>query len=163
VEVATSVDSNLARTENLQTKRQVLERIEIIPDLTERERDKLRENVRRARGMGRIITIPFASGQTVVAPRDVEKLRTAVRAPQVEKLLADPTVVFVVLGYADKKGDPNANQRLSATRAESAVDALRKKCGLQNVMHAVGMGGSDLFDSGDQARNRVVEIWAVLP
>jgi hypothetical protein len=30
-------------------------------------------------------------------------------------------------------------------------------------MHSVGMGGSELFDAGDQARNRVVEVWAVLP
>ena len=48
-------------------------------------------------------------------------------------------------------------------RAESAMQALRDTCGFLNIMHPVAMGGSQLFDTGDHARNRVVEVWAVLP
>jgi hypothetical protein len=32
-----------------------------------------------------------------------------------------------------------------------------------NVTHGVGMGSSDMFDAKDLDKNRVVEVWAVLP
>jgi hypothetical protein len=34
---------------------------------------------------------------------------------------------------------------------------------LVNLMHAVGMGGQDIFDSSDLEKNLVVEMWAVQP
>ena len=45
----------------------------------------------------------------------------------------------------------------------AGVDAMRDKAGLLNVMHAVAMGGSNLFSAKDAEKNRVVEIWAVVP
>ncbi len=63
----------------------------------------------------------------------------------IKKLLDDPTVVFVVLGYADQKGNDKLNADISLSRATSVIDTLREKCGFQNVMHAVAMGGSTLF------------------
>src|SRR5688572_32834105 len=134
-----------------------------MPRLSESEKDKLYASVERARGMGRIITIPFASGQTHLSAQNIAELKAATQSPQVTKMVSDPTVVFVILGYADKKGQLAANEKISTARAESAMQALREKCGFVNVMHAVGMGGSELFDSGDRAKNRVVEVWAVLP
>jgi hypothetical protein len=32
-----------------------------------------------------------------------------------------------------------------------------------NIMHAVGMGGQDLFDQSSLEKNRLVEVWAVQP
>jgi hypothetical protein len=32
-----------------------------------------------------------------------------------------------------------------------------------NVIHPVGMGSSDMFDTKNLDKNRVVEVWAVLP
>ena len=49
------------------------------------------------------------------------------------------------------------------TRAESVLEAMRDKCGVNNVMHSVAMGGSTLLDANNLERNRVVEVWAVLP
>jgi hypothetical protein len=43
------------------------------------------------------------------------------------------------------------------------MEALRDQCGVQNVMHIVPMGGTDLLDPRQLAKNRVVEIWAVSP
>jgi outer membrane protein OmpA-like peptidoglycan-associated protein len=66
-------------------------------------------------------------------------------------------------GYADKKGDDAKNLDISRSRAESVVQALKDKLDLVNLMHAVGMGGQDLFDPSDLEKNRVVEVWAVQP
>jgi hypothetical protein len=40
---------------------------------------------------------------------------------------------------------------------------MRDKCGVDNLMHAVAMGGSKLLDAQNLEKNRVVEVWAVLP
>ena len=71
--------------------------------------------------------------------------------------------MFVVLGYADQKGNAKINADISQSRAASVLNALRDKCGFQNVMHAVAMGGSTMFSEKEAEKNRVVEIWAVLP
>jgi len=158
-----TVNLDLKSAENQEIKREVLKRIEVMPKLTDTEKDKLYAHVERARGMGKVITIPFASAQTTLSAQNINQLKAATQAPQIVKMVGDPTVVFVVLGFADKQGNAAANLKISTTRAESAVQALRDKCGFLNVMHPVGMGGSELFDTGDRARNRVVEVWAVLP
>jgi hypothetical protein len=43
------------------------------------------------------------------------------------------------------------------------VTALKQNMDLANVVHAVGMGGQDLFDQTDAKKNRVVEVWAAQP
>jgi outer membrane protein OmpA-like peptidoglycan-associated protein len=149
--------------ENQEIKREVLKRVERMPKLSDSEKDKLYAHVERARGMGKVITIPFASSQTTLSAQNIDQLKAATQSPQIVKMVSDPEVVFVILGFADKQGNPAANLKISTNRAESAMQALRDKCGFLNVMHPVGMGGSELFDTGDRARNRVVEVWAVLP
>jgi flagellar motor protein MotB len=52
---------------------------------------------------------------------------------------------------------------ISRSRAESVVKALKEKTELVNLMHAVGMGGQEIFDQSDLEKNRVVEVWAVQP
>lgn len=160
-----SVNVDPKSAENQEIKREVLKRIEKIPEpkLSEADKDKLYAHVERARGMGKVITIPFASSQTTLSAQNIGQLKAATQSPQIAKMVSDPTVVFVILGFADKQGNADVNLKISNNRAESAMQALRDKCGLLNVMHPVGMGGSDLFDTGDRARNRVVEVWAVLP
>jgi len=142
---------------------EVLKRIDVMPNLGDEEKDKLYVQVERARAMGKVITIPFSSGARTLAPGAVAGIAKALALPQVEKFAGDPTVVFVVLGYADKKGDPKANRAISLQRAEAVVAVLKNKSGLGNLVHAVGMGGSEMFDSSALEKNRVVEVWAVLP
>ena len=62
-----------------------------------------------------------------------------------------------------RKGSEAKNLDISRSRAESVVKALREKTELVNLMHAVGMGGQELFDQSDLEKNRVVEVWAVQP
>ena len=40
---------------------------------------------------------------------------------------------------------------------------MRDKCGVANVTHAVAMGGPTLLDAQNLEKNRIVEVWAVLP
>ena len=113
--------------------------------------------------MGRVLTVPFEKGETTVRPNDVDRLKQQLQTPEIQALLDDPTMVFVVLGYADQKGSEKINNDVSLNRARSVLDTLRDRCGVQNVMHSVAMGGSTLFSTNQVEKNRVAEIWAVLP
>lgn len=148
---------------NRAMRAEVLKRIDVMPNLGEAEKDKLYVQVERARAMGQVVTIPFASGEKSISPASAVSLAQAVALPQIRKYSDDPTVAFVVLGYADKKGDPKSNLAISLQRAEAVVKVLKEKAGVVNVVHAVGMGGSELFDASNRSKNRVVELWAVLP
>jgi outer membrane protein OmpA-like peptidoglycan-associated protein len=161
---AQAPDLNLQESQNQHVKADVLKRIDLMPNISAEDKDKLYMSVERARQMGKILTIPFPSGHVAVSPTDVDQLRAALASAQLQPLTKDPTCVFVVLGFADLKGDEKTNLRISTQRAQSVLSTLQDHCGILNVMHAVGMGGSTLFgNEQDAERNRVVEIWAVLP
>ncbi|MGA3171468.1 MAG: hypothetical protein ABSE62_10685 [Chthoniobacteraceae bacterium] len=155
---------NLQDAQNQRVKDEVLRRIDLMPNISAEDKDKLYMSVERARQMGRILTIPFPSGHVAVSPDDVDQLKAALESAELQPFIKDPTCVLVVLGFADLKGDEQANLRISLQRAQSVLNALQDRCGVLNVMHAVGMGGSTLFGNArDADRNRVVEVWAVLP
>jgi len=165
MEVSTpeTINTDAADAENMAVRAEVLKRVDVMPNLKDDEKDKLYVQVERARGLAKVITVPFASGARKVTSSSLAGLQKALTLPQVEKFSSDPTVAFVVLGFADKKGDPKANQKISLDRAEAVADALKNGAGVMNVVHAVGMGGSEMFDSSALDKNRVVEVWAVLP
>ena len=149
--------------DNAQIRQEVLKRIDLMPTISAANKDKLYASVDHARQMGRVMTVPFEKGGAAIKPADVDRIKQQLDKPDVHKLLDDPTVVFVVLGYADQKGNDKVNSEISLNRARSVMDTLRDKIGLQNVMHSVAMGGSTLFSKDAVEKNRVVEIWAVLP
>jgi outer membrane protein OmpA-like peptidoglycan-associated protein len=158
-----SINLDVQNEENRRIKGEVLKRIDLMPNISSENKDKLYVSVERARQMGKVVTIPFPSGKTSLSATGVESLRNVIQSPELQKLMQDPTVVFVILGFADTKGDEKKNLQFSQTRAQNVLDTLRDKCGVINVMHAVGMGGSDLFDQQNVDKNRLVEVWAVLP
>ncbi|MGH8046604.1 MAG: OmpA family protein [Chthoniobacterales bacterium] len=157
------VDLDPKAAENQAVKDEVLKRIDLMPALTPEEKDKLYVQVDRARAMGKVVTIPFPSGRTTLDEASASALGDKLQLDQIRKLTDDPTVVFVVLGFADKKGDPKQNQEISLARANAVLGVLQNKFRLFNVMHAVGMGSSEMFDAQNLDKNRVVELWAVLP
>jgi outer membrane protein OmpA-like peptidoglycan-associated protein len=61
------------------------------------------------------------------------------------------------------RGDAKKNLAISLERADSVVKTLKERGAVMNVIHAVGMGSSDMFDAKNLDKNRVVEVWAVLP
>ncbi|GAB4168712.1 MAG: hypothetical protein Fur0032_07060 [Terrimicrobiaceae bacterium] len=157
------VNLDAGNDENRLIKAEVLARIDTIPGLSDDDKDRLYVQVERARGMGKLLTIPFPSGAKAPSAADITALKTSLALPQFQSFLEDPSVVFVVLGFADKKGDAELNLKLSRSRAEAVVTAMKERCGILNVTHAVGMGSSEFFDSANLDKNRVVEVWAVLP
>jgi hypothetical protein len=151
------------RAEEDRTRQEVLKRIDLMRVLTDVEKDKLYAQVERARGFTKIAIIPFTQNRTIAGAVQIDGLIKSLKRPDLQKLLADPTVALIMVGYADRKGDEAKNLDISRSRAESVVQALKEKLDLVNLMHAVGMGGQDLFDPSDLEKNRVVEVWAVQP
>ena len=157
------LDLDINKLQNQQVRDEVLKRIDAIPNITKVQKDKLYNSVLRAKSMGLIVTIPFASGSARLPANEVPALKTQLEQPELRKLREDFTYVFVILGYADAKGDEKKNLAISQTRADSVLEAMRDKCGVTNVMHAVAMGSSTLMDDKNLEKNRIVEVWAVLP
>lgn len=151
------------RAENAKARADVLERIDRMPNLSPAQKDKLRQSVDKARGMGCVLIIPFQPGAAALGPKEADLLAKAVATPGIQRLVEDPTLVLVILGYADKQGEAQNNLKTSVARAESVQAALKERGRVMNVTYAVGMGGSDLFDAQNAARNRKVEVWAVFP
>jgi outer membrane protein OmpA-like peptidoglycan-associated protein len=151
------------RAEEDRVRQEVLKRIDLMRVLTDADKDKLYAQVERARGFTKIAIIAFTQNRTVLGPSQIDGLIKTLNGPDLRKLLADPTVALIVVGYADKKGDEAKNLEISRTRAESVVKTLKEKMDLVNLIHPVGMGGQDLFGTSDLEKNRVVEVWAVQP
>jgi outer membrane protein OmpA-like peptidoglycan-associated protein len=154
---------DLRAAETQKTRTEVLERVDLMPNVSQSNKDKLYASVDRARKMGKLVRITFPSGKTALLPEEAHALKTQIDSPGIVKLRDDPTAVFVLLGYADPKGDPQKNLVVSQARADAVLAAMRDKCGVVNVMHAVGMGASTLVDAQALDKNRAVEVWAVLP
>lgn len=157
------IDLDLAKLQNKEVRTEVLKRIDLMPKVSLGNKDKLYNSVERARSMGLILTIPFTSGTTALSTDDLQALKTELEKPEITKYRDDPTAVFVILGYADPKGDEKKNIEISQKRADGVLEAMRDKCGVANIMHAVAMGGQKLLDSDKLEKNRVVEIWIALP
>ncbi|HZJ14522.1 MAG TPA: OmpA family protein [Chthoniobacteraceae bacterium] len=162
--VPQKLDLNVDQAENKAVKAEVLTRIDLIPNITPTNRDKLYGAVERARKMGKVVTIPFGSGGSSMSGGDIDILKSALESAEVTKLLDDPTAVFVILGYADSKGDEKKNLAISQARADSVLSIMKNRLNIKKtVMHAVGMGSSKLLDAESLEKNRIVEVWAVLP
>jgi outer membrane protein OmpA-like peptidoglycan-associated protein len=151
------------RAEEDRTRQEVLKRIDLMKVLTDAEKDKLYAQVERARAFTKIAIIPFSQNRTTAGASQLDGLIKSLKGPDLQRLLADPTVVLVMIGYADKQGDETKNLDISRSRAESVVQVVREKLDLVNLMHPVALGGQDLFDRSDLEKNRVVEVWAVQP
>lgn len=154
---------DLGKSENKRVKEEVLTRIDLMPKVSQANKDKLYNSVERARRMGLVLTIPFGSGKIGLSTAEAQTLKTELDKKEIMEIRDDPTAVFVILGYADPKGDQKKNIEISQARADAVLDTMRERGGVNNVMHAVAMGGSTLHDARALEKNRVVEVWAALP
>jgi len=144
-------------------RKEVLARIDEMPDLTPEKKDRLYNAVQRAREMRKIIEIPFGSGQSRIQRPATDEVKRITESPEVTKFRDDLTAIFVVLGFADTKGNKTQNYSISKDRANSVKDHLERNCNVKNIIHSVPMGSSTLVDKNNTAKNRIVEIWTVLP
>jgi outer membrane protein OmpA-like peptidoglycan-associated protein len=146
-----------------QVKAEVLKRIDLMPGLTPNEKDKLYNSVERARKMGHVITVPFGKGKAALSAGDALALKDALEKPDIATLRTDPLAVLVILGYADPKGDAKANLQYSKDRADAVAAVIKKEIGDKNLVRSVAMGGSTLLDASSMEKNRIAEVWVVLP
>jgi hypothetical protein len=145
------------------TRKEVLKRIDMMPELNPKEKDYLYSQVERARGFTKLAIIPYGSGQLWPDSFQTNYLLENLAKPQIAKIFEDPTVVLVFAGFSDLKGSNEHQLEISRDRAENLIKLLQKKTKIANLMRAVGMGGSDIFDKMHLEKNRVVEMWVVRP
>jgi outer membrane protein OmpA-like peptidoglycan-associated protein len=149
--------------EEAEVRKEVLARVDLLKELSQKERDYLYAQVERARGFTKLAIIPFPSGKTRPEQFQIDHLLTYLQKPEYQKLYEDPTVVFVVAGYADKQGNEGQNMEISKERAQVVAKILETQAKIANTIRAVGMGGSEFFGHGTPDKNRVVEIWLAAP
>jgi outer membrane protein OmpA-like peptidoglycan-associated protein len=149
--------------EEAEVRKEVLARIDLLKELSPKERDYLYAQVDRARGFTKLAIIPFRSGKTRPEQFQIDHLLSYLGKPEYQKLYEDPTVVFVVAGYADKQGNEEQNLEISKQRAQLVAKILETQAKIANTIRAVGMGGSEFFGHGTPDKNRVVEIWLAAP
>jgi outer membrane protein OmpA-like peptidoglycan-associated protein len=160
-----SVDANpkpLSNSDIEAYRKQVLTRLQAMPGKSQQEKDKLADKVQTARSMERLTTIYFQIGSSMIPKPQVDQLIASFNDQKIKEKMSDPTLVFVVAGYADKSGNPGGNQALSNARAEN-IARLMKQAGVTNVIHTVAMGGTDVLENTRPDQNRAVEIWSVVP
>jgi outer membrane protein OmpA-like peptidoglycan-associated protein len=155
--------AELSKTDVDATREDVLKRINAMPRFTAEEKKRLGEKMETARSMERLLVIRFDTGQTTLSRAATDDLDKHLKSKEIEDKLSDPTIVFVVAGYADASGDPKKNLQISQQRADNVTKTLKDKTNLLNVIHSVGMGSTDLLDGKRPDQNRAVEIWAVAP
>jgi outer membrane protein OmpA-like peptidoglycan-associated protein len=143
------------------TRKAIVDRISLAPDIPADKKEKVREIVSRAHEMRRVLVLPFASGQSALGASDAATLRDLVRAPDFKPYREDPTCAFIVLGFADTRGANDYNLRLSNDRARHVRDLLRRDNSLSNIIHPVGLGKTTLLDEQQLEKNRIVEVWVI--
>jgi outer membrane protein OmpA-like peptidoglycan-associated protein len=156
-----TVQNNAA--EEAEVRKEVLARIDLLKELSQKERDYLYAQVDRARGFTKLAIIPFPSGKTRPEQFQIDHLLSYLQKPEYQKLYEDPTVVFVIAGYADKQGNEEQNLEISKQRAQVVAKILETQAKIANTIRAVGLGGSEFFGHGTPDKNRVVEIWLAAP
>jgi outer membrane protein OmpA-like peptidoglycan-associated protein len=155
--------ATLTKSEIDATREDVLKRINAMPRFSAEDKKRLGEKMETARSMVRLLVIRFDTGQTALSRTATDNLTQRFKSKEVEDKLSDPTVVFVVAGYADAVGDPKSNLQISQQRADNVTKVLKDKTNLLNVVHSIGMGSTALLDGKRSDQNRAVEIWAVAP
>jgi outer membrane protein OmpA-like peptidoglycan-associated protein len=134
-----------------------------MPGKSDQEKAKLEDKIQSAHSMERLSpVIYFAIGSSIIPRPQADQIVSSFSDPKMREKMSDPTLVFVVAGYADRSGNPRGNQALSNARAEN-IARLMRQSGVTNVIHTVAMGGTDLLENTRPDQNRAVEIWSVVP
>jgi outer membrane protein OmpA-like peptidoglycan-associated protein len=144
-------------------RQEVLKRIDLMPNVTAENKERLYGYVEHAQTLQRLLTVSFGTGRTRLSEKEAARVVKESKQMPFAGMVRDAAAIFVVLGYADQRGDEKKNLQLSTTRATSVMDLLRKQCGVHNVIQTVPMGSPQLFNPADPAENRVAEIWTIQP
>jgi outer membrane protein OmpA-like peptidoglycan-associated protein len=144
-------------------RQEVLKRIDLMPNVTAETKERLYSYVEHAQNLQRLLTVSFERSRTHVSEKETTRVVKESKQTAFSKMSQDAAAIFVVLGYADERGEEKKNIQISTDRASNVMELLRKHCAVQNVIQTVPMGSPKLFDPKDPKENRVAEVWAVLP
>ncbi len=100
--------------------------------------------------------IPFATGETGVPESHQKALINKLKQ-------AGKDGTLITIGYADTRGDDALNHRLSYGRAKEVGAWIKSTVGEDASLESFSMGETDRFSKSDFSKNRVVEVWQVLP
>ena len=120
--------------------------------------DIMKETIILEKGKTAILEgVNFASGSATLAKSSEKTLEKAYNA-----LVANPDIVVQIAGYTDNVGKPEANDILSARRAQSVKAWLVKKGIPANRLTTVGKGMRDPIAPNDtpdgRSQNRRIEF-----
>ena len=93
-----------------------------MPNLTKPNHDRLYTAVEKAHGLGRLFSVSFVTSNTRPTPQDVVFMKSQLEQSSSQTVVDDPTLVLVILGYADKQGDDKRNVDISTNRAHEVAD-----------------------------------------
>lgn len=141
---------------------EVLKRIDLAPNVAAEQKERLYAYVERAHSLKRLVTVAFETGKIQLSAKEIARLEKESKLGDFANYTRDPSAVFVVLGYADKRGDEKKNLQISLDRTTSVMDVLHKRCGVKNAVQTIPMGSPQLFDPQGHEENRVAEIWGGL-
>jgi len=125
VEPLPSVTKNPEEEERV--RKEVLARIDLLKELTAKEKDYLYAQVERARGFTKLAIIPFVRGRTKPEQYQIDHMLSYLEKPEFKKLFEDPTVVLVVAAYADKQGSDEQNLQISKERGTNLMKILQNQ------------------------------------
>ena len=145
------------------TRKEVEERINLLPLMSAEGKKRLIDKMSKARWMKRLCVIRFDTGRRALSRTAADALLESFNQPEIRNKVSDPTVMLIVAGYADNAGSASTNLRISQERAENVSKILKERANLLNVIQTVGMGGTDILDSNEPNQNRAVEIWVLAP
>ena len=144
-------------------------RITRVPGANDAVRQQLLGVLDHAHEIRLLRTIPImrrpARRQPVDPPTgEIDRVIEALRANGSQAISNDPTLMIVVLGYADE-GDTQRSVTISQQCADATLKAIQKRGG-PPAARAIGMGSGANLPPGDPADSaagpsqRFVEVWA---
>ena len=133
---------------------------DVYPD---KAKAKVREGLKSARRIFKVGTVYFEKGGAKVLQRDKESLAKAMKTPAIQEASSDPRAVYFVLGFADRSGDADANNKLSYQRSDAVISVLESDVEVFNLIYPVAVGSTDLVSPENRLKNRAAEVWLVLP
>lgn len=99
-------------------------------------------------------TVNFATGSSILTPDEQAGLLTTLAD------VPDGDLVLVV-GYASKIGEAEANRILSSDRATAVARYFSDRKRTGQMVQAVYLGQTDRFSSRIPERNQMVEVWRI--
>lgn len=139
-------------------------RIEEAPEEVYSKEKKIlvRKGLRSARSLARVTTIFYEAGKVDVNEAASQALTDGLKGAESKAILKNPKAVVFAIGFSDPSGSATSNQNLAKDRAEGVKKFLGEKRLINNDVHAIGIGSTEVVSEGNKDKNRATEVWIVI-